>query len=293
MLTTLTPLAMNYRNDPLYSRQLIAEAILTRFDSAASAACRDLFASQSDPAWFVTDDLLPRDMAQAIYASFPEPSTMKERKTIREHKFVAAQMDRYDPQGEEALFAFQDHRVVELMAALTGLRGLEPDPMLYAGGLSVMGKGNFLNPHLDNSHDNERKRYRVLNLLYYVSPDWTEESGGHLELWPEGVEGEPVVLHSLFNRLVVMATGPMSWHSVTPVRADGRRCCVSNYYFSEVPVGGAEYSRVTTFRGRPEEPVKDLVLRADAGLRQALRKLKPTGLVRTNHLYKKPDETSK
>ena len=32
-----------------------------------------------------------------------------------------------------------------------------------------MPQGNYLKPHLDNSHDRDRKRYRVLNLLYYVT----------------------------------------------------------------------------------------------------------------------------
>jgi Rps23 Pro-64 3,4-dihydroxylase Tpa1-like proline 4-hydroxylase len=38
----------------------------------------------------------------------------------------------------------------------------------------AMSKGAYLRPHLDNSHDKNRKRYRVVNLLYYVTPDWRE-----------------------------------------------------------------------------------------------------------------------
>jgi len=45
-----------------------------------------------------------------------------------------------------------------------------------------MAKENFLNPHLDTSHDKNREMYRVLNLLYYVTPDWSHEQGGKLEL---------------------------------------------------------------------------------------------------------------
>ena len=29
-----------------------------------------------------------------------------------------------------------------------------------------MPKGNYLKPHLDNSHDRDQQRYRILNLLY-------------------------------------------------------------------------------------------------------------------------------
>ena len=150
-----------------------------------------------------------------------------------------------------------------------------------------MGQGNFLNPHLDNSHNNDRSLYRVLNLLYYVTPDWQQGNGGNLELWPAGTKAEPLTIVSRFNRLVVMTTGPDSWHSVSEVRIDTPRCCVSNYYFSEHPVGDKEYFRVTTFRGRPEQPLRDMVLRADAALRQGIRALKPAGLVRTTHLYER------
>jgi len=272
---------------PEYDRASIANALLDRLDAPTMAKARHQFAASAKTRWFSVDDLLPEPMARAIHAAFPAPSAMRERKTLREHKYVAAQMDRYNPLGEEALFAFQDPRVVERMAAITGMRSLHADPLLYAGGLSVMGRGNFLNPHLDNSHNNDRSLYRVLNLLYYVTPDWQQDNGGNLELWPTGTKSEPLTIVSRFNRLVVMSTGPDSWHSVSEVRIDTPRCCVSNYYFSEHPVGEEDYFRVTTFRGRPEQPIRDMVLRADAALRQGIRVLKPAGVARTTHLYER------
>jgi len=82
-------------------------------------------------------------------------------------------MNQYDSVLEEAIYAFQMPAVVARVEQITGLRALEPDTMLYAGGISLMGPGHFLNPHIDNSHDRTRERYRVLNLLYYVSPQWS------------------------------------------------------------------------------------------------------------------------
>lgn len=273
-----------------FGRAAIADAILERLDDTVVAEAKAHYDGAQPSAWFLVDQLLPDAMAHVIHRAFPPTSAMRERKTLREHKFVAAQMDHYEAQAEEALFAFQDERVVRRIGAITGLSDLEADPMLYAGGLSVMGHGNFLNPHLDNSHDNDRRLYRVLNLLYYVSPGWRLENGGNLELWPQGLDHQQVTVPSLFNRLVVMATGPQSWHSVSRVESEADRCCVSNYYFDEQPIGGEAYFRVTQFRGRPEEPVRDVVLRLDASLRQAIRKVKPQGLVQTTHLYRRPGE---
>ena len=236
---------------------------------------------------FIVDDLLPEDWAHSIRASFPTPEAMALKSSLRELKYVAAQMNRYDPLLEEIVYAFQDPAIVDLIEQITGLKSLEPDSLLYAGGISLMGPGHFLNPHVDNSHDKFRKRYRVLNLLYYVSPDWTEKKGGNLELWPDGPEGKPLTLLSKFNRLAVMVTHQRSWHSVSKNVAEEHRCCVSNYYFSQHPVGSQEYFHVTSFRGRPEQPVRDLVLRGDIWLRMMLRKFFPKGIKDNPHYYKK------
>jgi hypothetical protein len=150
-----------------------------------------------------------------------------------------------------------------------------------------MVKDQYLNPHIDNSHDRDRQRWRALNALYYVSPDWREENGGHLELWPGGVGGKPITLHSRFNRLVMMATHAGSWHSVCPIRVEGSRCCVSNYYFRNEPVRPTDTFHVTKFRGRPEEPMRDLLLRVDGALRMGLRRLFPKGVRKVTHQYRR------
>jgi len=233
------------------------------------------------------DDLLPPALAQRIHAAFPPPSSMMLRKNLRELKYVSAQMDQHDRLLEEIVFAFQQPGVLEQVRVITGLRSLYPDEHLYAGGISVMGQGHFLNPHLDNSHDKDRERYRVLNLLYYVSPDWSQSDGANLELWPQGPQGEPITVVSRFNRLALMVTDQSSWHSVSPNRSERARCCVSNYYFSDHPVGDADYFHPTSFRGRPEQRVRDLALRADASLRGWVRKLFPKGLRATRHVYRR------
>lgn len=102
---------------------------------------------------FYIDDLLPSDLAFRIRNSFPDPTRMNFLDSLRERIYIAAQMNNYDLLLEEVIFAFQDLRVVELISKITSLPGLELDDKLYAGGISMMGKGHFLNPHIDNSHD--------------------------------------------------------------------------------------------------------------------------------------------
>jgi Rps23 Pro-64 3,4-dihydroxylase Tpa1-like proline 4-hydroxylase len=174
------------------------------------------------------------------------------------------------------------------VADITGLTDLEPDIDLYAGGISTMPMGNFLRPHLDNSHDKDQSRYRVLNLLYYVTPDWQPEYGGNFELWDDGPSGRPRMIFSRFNRLLVMATNRGSWHSVSQVRHDGQRCCVSNYYFSKRSPEAAEYFHATSFRGRPEERVTDTLLRGDNAVRTGLLKVFGSRVFKNPHAYNRP-----
>ena len=267
-------------------RKVIAQQMLPKI-TARIAELEQQWQHSGPVNYFLIDDLLPPEWADRIRAAFPKPDAMKLKSSLRELKFVAAQMDQYDPLLEEIIYAFQEPEIVEAVGRITHLKGLEPDSLLYAGGISLMAPTHFLNPHVDNSHDKFRERYRVLNLLYYVSPDWTEENGANLELWPQGPEGKQVTLLSKFNRLIVMVTHQGSWHSVSKNVSQLDRCCVSNYYFSKCPVGEDQYFHVTSFRGRPEQPVRDLVLRGDIWLRMMIRKVFPKGIKDNPHFYHK------
>jgi len=266
-----------------FNREILGREICARLDEHRERIARQW--SQSAPIpHFVIDDLLPEEWARRIRAAFPKPEAMVLKKSLREAKYVAAQMDRYDGLLEESIYAFQVPGVVERIEAITGLKALEPDTRLYAGGISLMSPGQYLNPHIDNSHDLARERYRVLNLLFYVSPQWPEDRGGNLELWPQGLSGPPVTLVSRFNRLVVMMTHRRSWHSVSPSAASADRCCVSNYYFSKFAPGGTDYYHVTEFFGRPGQPLRNLVLRGDNWLRTVIRTKMPWAF-KNKHFY--------
>ncbi len=171
------------------TRVEIGRKIHARLEQARDALAQQWNAS-APINHFVLDDLLPQEWTHQIRAAFPPLTQMTLRRDLREVKYVAAQMDRYDPLLEESIYAFQTPEVVQMIHDITGLEALQPDEQLYAGGVSAMARGNYLNLHIDNSHDKYRQRYRVINLLFYVSPDWTEADGCNLELWPDGPRGQ-------------------------------------------------------------------------------------------------------
>jgi len=270
----------------MIDKKRLADYILEKLESQKQALHNQFSTKGIINSCFI-DDLLPVDIANQIYEAFPSPEEMAIHKSLRENKRIAAQMDLYNPLLEEIVFAFQDLRIVKLVEEITGIKEMVPDEHLYAGGISLMANGNFLNPHLDNSHDNDRENYRVLNLLYYVTPDWAIENGGNLELWDNGTKKKQRTIHSKFNRLVLMITNKSSYHSVSKVVSEGKRCCVSNYYFSKVPAENEEYFHVTSFYGRPEEPIRDILLKIDSGLRNIVRKITKKRVIETKHIYKK------
>jgi Rps23 Pro-64 3,4-dihydroxylase Tpa1-like proline 4-hydroxylase len=269
------------------SRIDIAKMIYGKIESQAAVLKQQFSDSKGTIGYFFLDGLLPEELARYLHSIFPKSEQMVLKKSIREDKYVAAQMDLYDKMLEEIIYAFQDKKVVGLIGEICGIAQAIPDAHLYAGGISMMGHKQFLNPHLDNSHDKDRERWRVLNLLYYITPDWQEEYGGNLELWPDGLKSDPITIHSKFNRLVVMATHNQSLHSVSPVNHQGFRCCISNYYFSKTPLLESDTFHVTSFRGRPENTLNDFVLQCDTWIRMAVRKIFKKGIKENPHVYKK------
>lgn len=223
------------------------------------------------------DDLLPLDVAVSISNSFPHYEKMRHMDSFRENKYTSKSFEKFNPILKDMTFAIQDKEVISIVNGITGIKDQISDPTLYAGGLSMMPKGCFLNPHIDNSHDGGREHYRTLNLLYYASRNWNEEFGGNLELWDKSVKHK-VTIVSKFNRLVLMETNPWSWHSVNKVLVDQSRNCISNYYFSKNSPIENEYFNVTSYSARPEEWTKALLFKSDNFVRSSLRYFFPTGL---------------
>jgi Rps23 Pro-64 3,4-dihydroxylase Tpa1-like proline 4-hydroxylase len=264
-------------------RAAIADYVTRKLEASLDEYKRDYQTAKPHLATrFVSiPSLLPDELAQQIYREFPEPGSMRRMASMHERKYTSKKL-RSSPIVEACTFAFHDPRVVKAVEQITGSKALIPDERLYAGGISSMERGDYLHPHIDNSHDSERRLYRRLNLLYYVTPDWQVSNGGNLELWDDAVR-ERVTIPSSFNTLVIMETNKRSWHSVSEIRADQLRCCVSNYYFSRESPDGADYFHITFFSAPPEKPVRRALARVDGYARTLLRRVRKTGFARKDY----------
>jgi len=265
----------------------LSNIILKKLENHESDIKAVIKNSKNKIGYFYIDNLLPVNYVKSLFDTFPKSKNMLLKKSIREHKYVGVQMNQYNALLEEAIYSFQNQKIVKFIKDAFELKAVYPDPNLYAGGLSMMEKNHFLNPHIDNSHDKDRNRWRVLNLLYYVTPDWEMDYGGNLEIWSDGLQNKPITIHSKFNRLIVMSTHNQSWHSVSPITYNGQRCCISNYYFSDFPINNKNKFHVTSFRGRPKQKIYDIILQFDNYIRMLIRKFAKKGIVKQKHIYNK------
>ncbi|MFI4919432.1 MAG: 2OG-Fe(II) oxygenase [Legionellales bacterium] len=231
---------------------------------------------------FALDNLLPNDLAKRIYADFPKPGKMRSLKSSGECKLKFGQLKNTSALIQDINYAIQDPRVIAAIEDITGIQKQQPDPLMSAGGITTLLKGGFINPHLDNSHDVDKKLYRAVNVLYYLSPNWRLENGGNYELWDTSVKNR-IIVPSLFNRLLVMETNRSSWHAVNPVLVDEPRCCVFNYFFSEQSPEGEDYFNVTAFQARPEQKIR----RAIASVKNVFGALNKAACKKTHAAFSK------
>ncbi len=223
----------------------------------------------------VIDNLLPYELASELSGNFPIEKKLKHLNMLQENKFVGINFSKSHKLIEECLYSFQEQKVIELVSKITQIKDLLGDPKLYAGGISSMSEGCFLNPHIDNSHDLKMERYRRLNLLYYVNEDWIPiKDGGELALYPKGINNNEINIPTDFNRLVIMRTDNKSLHGVQKITSKfNRRKCISNYYFSEESPTNRNYYHSTSFRGFKHQTLKGTVLRLNALSRTYLKKI--------------------
>lgn len=207
--------------------------------------------------YLVVDNFLPKKIHNDLLSevNLLEGRGWNKRSSFRERKW------NYDtnllsPGAVEDTLELLSHPViVSLTEDLFGIKELIPDQSLYAGGISLMKAGDFLYPHVDNSHDSAKLLYRRINALYYPCASPEAHSGGDLTLWDNSVSNH-MTIETKANRLVLMETNRFSWHSVSEVKVDTfDRYCISTYYFSKFSPGDHEYSHITEFMSPPDRKI--------------------------------------
>ena len=122
-------------------------AILAKLEADAEDISRDWNAvvPGTETRFCAIDNLLPTPTADEICAAFPQNAEgFYSRASFCEHKRTSSDFDSLPRVLGDITFAMQAPALVQKIGELTGMEQLKPETSLYAGGLSMMFKDEFL-----------------------------------------------------------------------------------------------------------------------------------------------------
>lgn len=229
------------------------------------------------------DNFLPDDIMLAAFSLLPALASMVRLQNLKERKFVTAELDALAEPIRHLVMALNNRAVADAVARVIGVPFLETDAKLYNSGITAMVPGDFMCPHLDNSHDYDRARRRAVALIYYIAPFWRDDYGGSLELWGSNRRAPPRAVEFRGNRLVIMETTNRSWHSVKPILGPLPRVNAISYFYT--PDTERHPLRLTRFAPWPGHSVQALLFDAEFHLRSLAARLAGRRLRHNRHLY--------
>src|SRR5262249_3782706 len=179
---------------------------------------------------------------------------------VNERKLGRNKLSLMPPRLRETILELNSSPFIAFLEALTGIRGLLPDPSLEGGGLHQTSRGGFLNIHTDFSvHPHRRNWLRRVNLILYLNDDWRDEYGGHLEMWDRDVKRCVQKISPALNRAGILAppggSAGAAFHGHPEPLAcpDGvTRKSIALYYFPDELAPRVE---ATDYRARPGDPL--------------------------------------
>lgn len=193
----------------------------------------------------VIDDFLPLEVATTIGSTFPNvnqidwrlagPGDTKHTHDSKVEKITTSNEENFPEYIRHMMYSFQSGVFLRFMERITEFSDLNPDPYHHGCGLHSTGNGGRLMLHLDASRHPNKDFHQLVNLIYYCTPGWKEEYGGHLELWDKKANRCEKRIAPLFNRVVIFYTGKHSFHGhPQPITCpDGmRRNSLALYYYT-------------------------------------------------------------
>jgi len=207
----------------------------------------------------VLDDVLPVDFVHGLAGEIDGIRNWFRYDSPLEKKSTCNKWDEFGPYLYSYFTAMLSDDVAREIAVKFGIDRLVPDIGLHGGGVHVSNNGDKLNVHQDYSIHPKVGLERRINVIFHVEPMWQPYFGGHLELWSGGDQPEHMRrrIISTFNRMIVFATSPGSWHGF-PEPIEGvdsiRRKSLATYYLSELTDDAVERYRA---KYAPTEAQKD------------------------------------
>lgn len=186
----------------------------------------------------VLDGVIAEERLAGIIAEFPEPrdSLWKDKTHEYSRKAACDDLEMMGPRIRQLIMELNSGNFVDFLERLTGISALVPDPHLAGGGLHQIRRGGFLDIHADFNVHPRLQLERRLNVLLFLNDQWSEEYGGHLELWSQKRNSCEKRVLPIANRMVVFSTTDAALHGhPIPLTCPGDRTrnSIALYYYTK------------------------------------------------------------
>ncbi len=116
--------------------------------------------------------------------------------------------------GERLLSIVHSAAFLYLLAEITGIGQLLPDPYLKGAGYARMRRGDYFSVHSDRNMAYETGLTRRIAMIVFLNKGWRREWHGELELWSHDGKRCDVLIDPLFNRTVLFEVADPNFHGV-------------------------------------------------------------------------------
>lgn len=149
------------------------------------------------------DNFLPDDLAMSLSEEIKNIDMSKCKIFNRNGSYMEECNDlKLMPEAENVIYQLHSQQGLKWLSDVTGIENILPDPYLIGSGYSKSFNGDSLKNHVDFNWNDKIKLYRVLTLIIYLTPNWNNDWGGHLEF--TDFEGSNVKsIFTKFNRAVI------------------------------------------------------------------------------------------
>ena len=113
---------------------------------------------------------------------------------------------------------------------------ITPDLTYDGGGYVVSPPGSYLGYHADFNFSSKASKYRVINILFYMNPNYDITQGGHLHLLDSKSKTVEKLVLPEQNTILGFFTDDTSFHGVSLNKADFYRRSFNLYYYSDTPI---------------------------------------------------------
>jgi len=185
-----------------------------------------------------------------------------------EQKWTLRDKNQLPPNVHQLFQALTSPAFVDHLSTIVGTQ-LYNDPTKNWWGIHTYDDGDYLDIHCDAGIHPTTGQKKHCTLGIYLSKDWREENGGHLEIW-EGtninqddrrLERCIEKILPTFNRLILFDNTNHAWHgNPEPVKCKNgeKRIFLTISYLSEIKDGDSrEKARFIKRPGDPEDPEKE------------------------------------